>query len=192
MNEAENLSGAHTSLDAASEAENNSDEQSPYDIQELAAILTDFYRFLATLHYDPADLKLPPPEGWDSALLPANIVYSKSEDVVELMKRLPYFTENQKSTHVHYKSKLVDYTDPEGYDHAEMHDDFLDGLCAWCHGRGRGMHMRHRDHQYFRRHRHRSFASHCTGMSTTSKRTATATLTVWHRSAATYSCRRSI
>lgn len=131
MNEAENFSDTQASLDAASEAENNSDEQSPYDVQELAAIFTDFYRFLATLHYDPADLKLPPPEGWDPAILPANIVYSKSEDVVELMKCLPYFAENQKSTHVHYKSKLVDYTDPEGYDHAEMHDGFLDGVCAW-------------------------------------------------------------
>ena len=131
MNEAENLSGAHTSLDAASEAENNSDEQSPYDVQELAAIFTDFYGFLATLHYDPANLKLPPPEGWDPAILPANMICSKSEDVVELMKCLPYFAENQKSTHVHYKSKLVDYTDPEGHDHAEMHDGFLDEVCAW-------------------------------------------------------------
>lgn len=64
-------------------------------------------------------------------MFPKNIVSSKSEDVIDLMKHLPYFSENQKSTHVHYKSKLVNYTDPEGHDHAEMHDGFLDDLCAW-------------------------------------------------------------
>lgn len=136
MDGAPNLPDDHASLDAASEAgssashdshDSDASEQSPYDIQELAAIFTDFYKFLATLHYDPADLKLPPPEGWDPAIFSPTIVSSKSEDVVALMQRLPYFTENQKSTHVHYKSKLIDYTDPEGLGHTEMYDDFLEG-----------------------------------------------------------------
>lgn len=135
MEEAQTLSNAHASPDSASEAESSASdasEQSPYDIQELAAIFTDFYEFLATLHYDPADLKLPPPQGWDAAIFPKSLVDSKSEDVVELMKHLPYFKENQKSTHIHYKSKLIDYTDSEGHGHAEMYDEFLDeDFCRW-------------------------------------------------------------
>jgi hypothetical protein len=134
MDGAPNLSDTQASPDAESEAgdsASNASEQSPYDIEELAAIFTDFYKFLATLHYDPADLKLPPPQGWDTAMFSTAIVNSKSEEVVALMQRLPYFKENQKSTHVHYKSKLIDYTDVNGHGHAEMHDSFLEDLCAW-------------------------------------------------------------
>jgi hypothetical protein len=134
MNGAANLSDTESSLDAASEAGSSASddsEQPPYSIEELAAIFTDFYKSLATLHYDPVDLKMPPPQGWDTALFPTTIVSSKSEDVVALMQHLPYFTENQKSTHIHYKSKLVDYTDVEGHDNAEMYDGFLEDVGAW-------------------------------------------------------------
>lgn len=106
-------------------AESDSSEEPPYSGQELAAILIDFYKFLATLHYDPADLKMPPPEGWDTAVLPPAIVSSKSEDVVALVKIMPYFKENERSTHVHYKSKLIDYTDPEQHDLANSYDEVL-------------------------------------------------------------------
>lgn len=47
------------------------------------------------------------------------------------MKHLPYFTENQKSTHFHYKSKLIDHTDSEGHEHARLRDEFLEEVCAW-------------------------------------------------------------
>lgn len=136
MDEPPNLSDTHASLDAASEAGSNASdesydsdasEQSPYGIEELAATFTDFYKFLATLHHDPADLKLPPPQGWDPVLFSTTIVSSKSEDVVALMQLLPYFAENQKSTHVHCQSKLIDYTDPKGHGHAETYDGMLEG-----------------------------------------------------------------
>lgn len=141
MNEAPNLPDTHAGLDATSESGDSASDasgKSPYDIAELAAIFTDFYKFLATLHYDPADLKLPPPQGWDLASFSTAVVGSKSEDVVALMQRLPYFTENPKSTHVHYKSKLIDYTDIEGHEHAEMDDGLLETLCEWfSHGEDR-------------------------------------------------------
>lgn len=136
MAEPRQLSDTHPSLDAASEAgsdasdesyDSDASEQSPYDIEELAAIFTDFYKFLATLHYDPANLKLPPPQGWDLALFSSTLVSSKSEDVVALMQRLSYFAENRKSTHVHRQSKLIDYTDSKGHGHAEMYDGLLEG-----------------------------------------------------------------
>lgn len=104
----------------------SSDERFPYTTQELADIFTKFYKFLATLHYDLADLKLPPPEGWDTGVLPAAIVDSKSEEVVDLMRHLPYFKENERSTHVHYKSKLLDYTDSRQHSLAKSHDELLE------------------------------------------------------------------
>ncbi|CAK1367619.1 hypothetical protein CB0940_11592 [Cercospora beticola] len=123
------------SLDEASEegSDDSTEEYSPYSVEDLAAILTDFYKFLANLHYDPADLKLPPPERWNLDILPKAIVENKSEDVVELMRRVPYFKENEKSTHVHYKSKLVDYTNGEQHGIAENEDELVKDLCeVWC------------------------------------------------------------
>lgn len=38
---------------------------------------------------------------------------------------MPYFKENERSTHVHYKSKLIDYTDPEQHHHAKFYDEIL-------------------------------------------------------------------
>lgn len=108
-------------------AESDSSEEPPYSVQELAAVFIDFYKFLATLHYDPADLKMPPPEGWDTAVLPPAIVSSKSEEVVALVKIMPYFKKNERSTHVHYKSKLIDYTDPEQHRHAKSYDEMIQG-----------------------------------------------------------------
>lgn len=121
------------SASEASSSENISNQGSledhPYDIHELAAIITDFYKFLATLHYDPADLKLPPPQGWDAATLPNDIVETKSKDVIELMKHLPYFAVNEVSTHCHYKSTLIDYSDPSDHDNARLPDELLEDLC---------------------------------------------------------------
>lgn len=121
---------------SASEASSSEDDSyqgslgdHPYDIDELAAIITDFYKFLATLHYDPADLKLPPPQGWDAATLPNDIVETKSKDVIELMKHLPYFAVNDTPVHCHQQCKLVDYTDHFDHSNARIADELLDDLC---------------------------------------------------------------
>lgn len=76
MDEAENFSHARASPCSSSEAggsASDASEQSLYDIKELAAIFTDFYSFLATVHYDSIDLNLPPPEGWDAAIFPKSV-----------------------------------------------------------------------------------------------------------------------
>ena len=112
--------------DEVSEEASQTSEQSPYTTHELAAIFTEFYKFLTNLHYDEADLKIPPDSGWDIKALPDRIVDSKSEDVVELMRHLPYFKENEKSTHIHYKSKLIDYIDPERHGDAKAQDQMLE------------------------------------------------------------------
>ncbi|OAQ63637.1 hypothetical protein VFPPC_09706 [Pochonia chlamydosporia 170] len=38
--------------------------KSPYTPSELADLLSNFYQFLSTLHYDPAELQHPPTGGW--------------------------------------------------------------------------------------------------------------------------------
>lgn len=118
------------SLDEASDegSDDSNKQYSPYSVEDLAAIFTDFYKFLATLHYDPADLRLPPPEGWNLDILPKAIIENKSEDVVELMRRLPYFKENEKSTHVHYKSKLIAFPDVEQHSTLAMYEDHLEDV----------------------------------------------------------------
>lgn len=86
-------------------------QPSTYSPAELAAIVLDFYSFLTTLHYDPADLDTPPPEGWPN-LTREHCGGLKSDKAIEVLRRLPYF----KSTHeanVHYKSALIDYTSIE-------------------------------------------------------------------------------
>lgn len=78
----------------------------PYTPQALADIFLDFYRFLATLHFNPADLKIAPPEGWPGI---SREIYPnwKSDYALEVIRRLPYF---RSKAAVHYKCRLIDYT----------------------------------------------------------------------------------
>ncbi|PGH11881.1 hypothetical protein AJ80_06946 [Polytolypa hystricis UAMH7299] len=84
-----------------------------YTPKELGAILLDFYRFLTTLHYNTADLKIPPPGGWPG-LTPEFCAGYKSDYAVEVLRHLPYFERPDLCAHnpsqVHYKSELVDYS----------------------------------------------------------------------------------
>ncbi|GIZ49129.1 hypothetical protein CKM354_001216600 [Cercospora kikuchii] len=98
------------SLDQDSDggSDNSNESYSPYTPEGLVWFFTDFYEFLATLHYDPADLKYPPPEGWDKSMLPNTIMEKKSEGVVEFMRQLPYFRQRAdgKSTHIMNGSEI--------------------------------------------------------------------------------------
>lgn len=79
--------------------------------QELGAIFLDFYKFLATLHYKPENLKVPPPEGWSfSPEFHAEL--GKSDLVIQTLRHLPYFAidDKERSAHVHYKCWLIDFT----------------------------------------------------------------------------------
>ncbi|OAG04648.1 uncharacterized protein CC84DRAFT_1187660 [Paraphaeosphaeria sporulosa] len=102
--------------DEEEEEEEEEEYEPSYSVKELAEIVLDFYKFLATLHYDRSDLHIPPPEGWPLECLPKNVIRKKSSRTIELMRHLPYFKEAKKSTHLHYKCKLYDYTDAEQHD----------------------------------------------------------------------------
>jgi len=77
-----------------------------YTAEELGAIFLDFYKFLATLHYDLADLRIPPSGGWPD-LPPDNLTGHKSEFAIKVLRHLPYF---HSRASFHYKSRLMDFT----------------------------------------------------------------------------------
>ncbi|SMR48552.1 unnamed protein product [Zymoseptoria tritici ST99CH_1E4] len=111
------------------ESEEGFEEEPPYSAQELGEMFTDFYRFLATLHYDPQNLKVPPPEGWNITDLPPSVVEKKSELMVKVMRHLPYFSNARKSTQVDLQCILIDYIDAEQHERAAYHQEIaFDGL----------------------------------------------------------------
>lgn len=77
-----------------------------YTPEELAKIFLDYYTFLTTLHYDQADLQIPPPEGWPSITVAAGAGL-KFDTTINVLRHLPYF--NGRAA-IHYKSRLIDYT----------------------------------------------------------------------------------
>jgi hypothetical protein len=64
---------------------------SQYDREEVIAVVTEFYQFLAKLPYiEPADVLFPPASGWSNINHQNFAGLGKSEEVIELLKRLPY------------------------------------------------------------------------------------------------------
>jgi len=100
----------------------------PYTPDELAAIFLDFYTFLTTLHYDAADLKIPPPDGWPGLTLESCAGW-KTDYAIEVLRRLPYF---KRRAAIHYKSELIDYTSlgPERFTEPDYREA---GLEFWSH-----------------------------------------------------------
>lgn len=63
-----------------------------YDRNEVIAIITDFCNFFNTLPViQPGQLLFPPEGGWPNITRESMAPLGKTEDVVELLKRLPYF-----------------------------------------------------------------------------------------------------
>ena len=95
-----------------------SQRQSKYTAAELSSHFLSFYQFLTTLHYSPADLKVPPPAGWPHLSSPTRLAswnLSKSPFALQVLAHLPYFTpytgsDANNNPGIHYKSALVDYT----------------------------------------------------------------------------------
>lgn len=78
----------------------------PYSPEAIGTILLKFYRFLTTLHYDVADLKVPPPEGWPS-ITSERCAHFRSDRAIQVLRHLPYFDSKE---YIHYKSRIIDYT----------------------------------------------------------------------------------
>ncbi|KAK3991437.1 hypothetical protein QBC44DRAFT_392921 [Cladorrhinum sp. PSN332] len=109
--------------------EEEEEDDPPYTAQELGAIFIDFYKFLATLHYDRENLKIPPPEGWK---LPRDMVGERVTDFAfEVMRHLPYFKPS--NCPIDYKSELIDYTSVDPNDLLDTWSYMKDDTEFWGH-----------------------------------------------------------
>ncbi|KAK2831947.1 hypothetical protein FQN49_007007 [Arthroderma sp. PD_2] len=108
------------------EEEEEEEAGPPYTPRELAAIFLDFYTFLTTLHYNAANLKIAPPEGWPN-ITPEFCGGLKSDFAVDVLRHLPYLMNDDFGAQFHYKSELIDYTtySPEEFHEA---DDWVQEL----------------------------------------------------------------
>ena len=91
-----------------SETGSNGPRVPAYTVQELVAVILDFYQFLTTLHFNPEDLKVAPPEGWPSLTPELLSGLDKSDKVIEFMRHVPYFKQRDWPVGFHYKSQLCD------------------------------------------------------------------------------------
>jgi hypothetical protein len=71
------LYSAPTSV-GSSRSSSSASNNTTYTPSELVVIFLEIYTILATLHYDAADLKVPPPEGWPE-LMPEHCAGFKSD-----------------------------------------------------------------------------------------------------------------
>jgi len=110
----------------------SSDNEPTYTPTEIADMFLDFYKFLTTLHFDPADLKIPPEECWGQ-LIPDSFVNVKSQEVVDVLRRLPYLRRDNEP--FYYSSYLIDYT-TFGIEALKYRDSEMQYLEIWSHDRG--------------------------------------------------------
>jgi hypothetical protein len=62
-----------------------------YDRQEIITGLTDFYKFLSTLPYiEPTAVLTPPSTGWPNVTVENFSGLGKNDEVIRLLKHLPY------------------------------------------------------------------------------------------------------
>ncbi|SPJ71633.1 uncharacterized protein FTOL_01361 [Fusarium torulosum] len=85
--------------------------QPPYTPEELGAMFLDFYKFLTTLHYDEASLKIPPPTGWPQITRESpKFAHFKSDYTLEVLRHLPYFNK-EPLVQFYPRSELLDFTE---------------------------------------------------------------------------------
>jgi hypothetical protein len=109
----------------------------PYDRDEVVASVTDFYNFLVThLHFEPSDLKTPPPTGWPKITQARFDFLGKSDKAIDLLRHLPYLPPYglfQKEIYTHtvcvdYNQEAVDQhlKDPELFVNGNFEPDYKD------------------------------------------------------------------
>ncbi|KAH8173731.1 hypothetical protein LIA77_05150 [Sarocladium implicatum] len=107
-------------------------EDVAYSRDETVQAIRDYYDFLASMYMDPSRIIRPPEGGWP-ALTPSNLEgFNKSDEVVQLLRRLPYIAGDKPDPylcrpHGAPGCKFHDYTDD-----ALNHD--LNGLRSMTEG----------------------------------------------------------
>jgi hypothetical protein len=96
-----------------SEEDDASEASFPYTRDEFVAIITKFYEFLTTFCIPKTALKCPPEDGWPNLTPEATTCLNKTDFVIDLLRHLPYITEEEYGhfvTRIHYKCNVVDYS----------------------------------------------------------------------------------
>lgn len=117
--------------DENGEDEDDSEQENdsfPLSVPEIASLFSTFYRFLATLHFDPSTLKFPPSGGGWPELTPSRVGSWKEPFALEVLRHLPYFHRGGGAP-LDYKSELVDYTSMEEgfFDQPDWWEEHMDG-----------------------------------------------------------------
>lgn len=83
----------------------------PYDRDEVIASVTDYYNFLIThLHFQPSELKTPPPTGWPQIDQNRLAFLGKTDEAINLVQHLPYLPHGKEEKHIYDHTVCVDYT----------------------------------------------------------------------------------
>jgi hypothetical protein len=86
-----------------------------YNREAIVASITDFFEFMIKLpHIKPTDLLYPPPGGWSSITQSNFAPLQKSNEVIELLKHLPYLKTSPNQVRgdesiVAWDTKPIDY-----------------------------------------------------------------------------------
>ena len=82
-----------------------------YSRQEVIDEVTKFYAFLTTLHVPQSALHVPPPGGWPNITAESHVLFKKNDEVMALMRHLPYIERNDHATAhpVYPLTACVDY-----------------------------------------------------------------------------------
>jgi len=79
-------------------------------IVNVSAVIRSFYEFFATLpSLDPSKIRYPPPTAWPNITATSLAGLNKNEDVVDLLKYIPYITWD---VQIAYQTHVIDYTGP--------------------------------------------------------------------------------
>ena len=81
-----------------------------YSRDEVVAIVTDYYKFILRINHEPEDLKVPPEGGWTT--IPADALRTqggRSDDVIDLLRHLPYLASDNLESHVIPETSCTDY-----------------------------------------------------------------------------------
>ena len=88
--------------------------QSYYSRDAAVAAVRSFYRFLNTLPaLAPSAVKEPPPSGWPDIDASSHAQPDKNEDVIDLLRHLPYIDETASGcTQISYETRVIQYNGP--------------------------------------------------------------------------------